>query len=68
MCADADEKCQQSMTSEGAQQDTDAQQEDDEHSLEEVTRKTTSMQSEQPHTMPICADEVIMVTEKIGVM
>ena len=43
VCADADEKCQQSMTSEGVQQGTDAQQEDDEHSVEEVTRKTTSM-------------------------
>ena len=63
VCTDADKKCQQSITSEGVQQDTDAQQEDDKHSLEEVTRKTTSMQSEQPLTMPICADEVIMLTE-----
>ena len=30
------------MTSEGVEQDTDAQQEDDEHSVEEVTRKTTT--------------------------
>ena len=66
VCADADEKCQQSMTSEGVEQDTDAQQEDDEHSVEEVTRKTTSMHSEQPCTMLICADEVIMLTEKVG--
>ena len=66
VCTDADKKCQQSMTSEGAQQDTDAQQEDDEYSVAEVTRKTTSMQSEQPHTMPICADEVIMPPEKVG--
>ena len=40
VCTDADEKCQQSTTSEGVEQDTDAQQEDDEHSVE-VTRKTT---------------------------
>ena len=49
VCADADEKCQQSMTLEGVQQDTDAQQEDDEHSVEEFTRKTTSMHSKH-HT------------------
>ena len=65
ICADADEKCQQSMTSEGVQQDTDAQQEDDEHSVE-VTRKTTSMQSKQLRTKLTCADEVIMPTEKVG--
>ena len=65
VCADADEKGQQSMTAEGVQQDADAQQEDDKHSVE-VTRKTTSMQSEQPCTMLICADEVIMLTEKVG--
>ena len=53
------------MTSEGVQQDTDAQQEDDKHSVEEVTRKTTSMQSEQPCTTLICADEVIMPTKKV---
>ena len=66
VCADAVEQCQQSMTSEGVQQDTDAQQEDDKHSVEEVTRKTTSLQSEQPSTMLICTDEVIMLTEKVG--
>ena len=42
VCTDADKKCQQSMTSEDVEQDTDAQQEDNEHSVE-VTRKTTSM-------------------------
>ena len=66
VCTDADEKCQQSMTSEGVQQDTDTQQEDDKHSVEEVTRKTTSMQSKQPCTTLICADEVNMPTEKVG--
>ena len=58
-------KCQQGMTSEGVQQDTDAQQEDDKHSVEDVTRKTTLMQSKQPCTMLICADEVIMLTKKV---
>ena len=61
--ADAVKKCQQSMTSESVEQDTDAQQEDDEHSVE-VTRKTTSMHSEQP--MLTYADEVIMLTKKVG--
>ena len=64
ICADADEKCQQSTISESVEQDTDAQQEDDEHSVEEVTRKTTSMHSEQP--MLTYADEVITLTEKVG--
>ena len=66
VCTDADEKCQQSMISESVQQDTEAQQEDDEYSVEEVTRKTTSMQSKQLCTMLICADEVIIPTEKVG--
>ena len=54
------------MTSEGVEQDTDTQQEDDEHSVEEVTRKTTSMHSEQLRTMLTCADDVIMLTKKVG--
>ena len=65
-CTDADEKCQQSMTSEGAEHDTDAQQEDGEHSVEDVTREPTSMHSEQLHTMLTCADDIIMPTEKVG--
>ena len=59
-CTDADEKCQQSMTSEGDEHDTDAQQEDGEHSVEDITREPTSMHSEQLCTMLTCADEVIM--------
>ena len=31
-----------------------------------ITRKTTSVHSEQLHTMLTCADEVIMLTEKVG--
>ena len=46
-CTDADKKRQQSMTSEGADHDTDAQQEDGEHSVEDVIREPTSMHSEQ---------------------
>ena len=54
------------MTSEGVEQDTDAQQEDGEHSVEDVTREPTPMHSEQLHTTLTCADDVIMPTKKIG--
>ena len=63
---DADKKHQQSMTSEGADHDTDAQQEDGEHSVEDIIRELTSMHSEQLHTMLTCADDVIMPTKKVG--
>ena len=46
--------------------DTDAQQEDSEHSVEEFTREPTSMHSEQLYTMLTCADEAIMPTKKVG--
>ena len=65
-CTDADKKHQQSMTSEGADHDTDAQQEDGEHSVEDVIRVLTSMHSEQLCTMLTCADNVIMLTKKVG--
>ena len=45
-CTDADEKHQQSMTSEGDEHDTDTQQKDDQHSVEDVTREPTPMHSE----------------------
>ena len=56
-CTDADKKHQQSMTSEGAEHDTDAQEEDGEHSVEDITREPTSMHSEQLCTMLTCVDE-----------
>ena len=65
-CTDADKKCQQSMTPEDDEHDTDAQQEDNEHSVEDVTREPTSMHSEQLCTMLTCADEVIMPTKKVS--
>ena len=65
-CTDVDEKHQQSMTSEGAEQDTDAQQEDGEHSVEDVTREPTPMHSEQLHATLTGAGDVIMPTEKVG--
>ena len=66
VCTDADEKHQQIMTSEGVEQDTDAQQQDGEHSVEDITRKHTPMHSEQLCTTLTCADNVIMPTEKVG--
>ena len=42
-CTNADKKHQQSMTSEGAEHDTDAQQQDGEHPVEDITRESTSM-------------------------
>ena len=54
------------MTSEGAEHDTDTQQEDSEHSVEDITREPTSMHSEQLCTMLTCADEVNMPTKKVG--
>ena len=66
VCTDGDEEHQQSMTSEGVEQDTDAQQEDGDHSVEDITREPTPMYSEQLCTMPTCANDVIMPTEKVG--
>ena len=65
-CTDADKKHQQSMASEGAEQDADAHQEDDEHPAEEVAREPTSMHSDQLLTALLCTDDVIMPTEKAG--
>ena len=54
------------MTSEGADHDTDTQQEDDEHSVEDVIKEPTLMHSEQLCTMLTCADDVIMPTKKVS--
>ena len=45
---------------------SDAQQQDSEHSVEDVTREPTPMHSEQLCTMHTCADDIIMPTEKVG--
>ena len=66
VCTHADEQCQQIMTSEDVEQDTDAQYEDGKHSVEDVTRELTPRHSEQPCTMFTCTDKVIMPTEKVG--
>ena len=54
------------MTSEDVEQDTDAQQEDGKHSVEDVTREPTPMHSEQLRTMLTCADDIIMPAVKVG--
>ena len=54
------------MTSEGAEHDTDAQQEDGEHPAEDVARQPTSMHSDQLLTMLSCTDDIIMPTKKVG--
>ena len=66
VCTDADEKCQQIMTSEDAEQDTDAQHGDGKHPVEDVTREPTPRHSEQPCTPLTCTNEVITPTEKVG--
>ena len=63
---DADESHQQIMTSEDVEQDTNTQHHDGKHLVEDRTRESTQMYSEQPHTVPICTDKVIMPTEKVG--
>ena len=63
---DADEKCQQVITSEDTEQDTDTQHRDGKHPVEDLTRELTPMHSEQPCTTLTCTDEVIMPTEKVG--
>ena len=63
---DADEKCQQIMTSEDIKQHMDAQRHDEKHPDEATTRDPTPMHSEQPCTMLTCTDEVIMPTKKVG--
>ena len=63
---DADDKCQQIMISEDVEQDTDAQQGDGKHSVEDAIRDPTPRHSEQPHTTLTHTDEVIMPTKKVG--
>ena len=66
ICTDADKKHQQIMTSEDAEQDTDAQHRDGKHPMVDITREPIPMQSEQPCTLPTSTDEVIMPTKKVG--
>ena len=65
-CTDADEKHKQSMTSEGAEHDTDTQQEDGEHPAEDIARESTSMHSDKLLTTLTCTDDTVMPTKKVG--
>ena len=61
-----DEKHQQCLPSEHAEQDADAHQEDDEHPSENAVREPTSIHSDQLLTVLLPTDDVIMPTEKVG--
>ena len=60
------EKHQQIMTPEDVKPHTDAQCHDGKYPDKEIARESTSMHSEQLHTMLTCTDEVIMPTKKVG--
>ena len=64
-CTDTDEKRQQSPSSEHAEQDADANQ-DDEHPAKDVAREHTPIHSDQLLTVLLPADDVIIPTEKVG--
>ena len=65
-CTDTDEKCQQCPSSERAEQDADAHQEDEEHPSKNVARESTSIHSDQILTVLLPTDDVITPTEKVG--
>ena len=65
-CTHADEQHQQITISEDFEQDMDAQHKDGKHSVEDITREPTLRHPEQPHTMFIYTNEVIMPIEKVG--
>ena len=61
-----DEKHQQRPSSECAEQDAEAHQEDEEHPSKNVAREPTSIHSDQLLTVLLSTDDVIMPTEKVG--
>ena len=63
-CTDTDEKCQQCLSSERAEQDAD--EEDDEHPAKDVARELTSIHSDQLLTVFLPTDDVIIQTKKVG--
>ena len=65
-CTDTDENHQQHPSSEHAEQDADAHQEDEEQPSENVAREPTSIHSDQLCTVLLSTDDVIMLTEKVG--
>ena len=58
--------CQQSLSSEHAEQDADAHQDEDEHAAEDVERELTPIHSDQLLTVLLPTDEVIIPTKKVG--
>ena len=65
-CTDTDEKHQQHLSPEHAEQDTVVHQDDDEHPAQNTAVEPTSTQSDQPLTVFLPTDDVIMSTEKVG--
>ena len=62
---DTDKKRQQSPSSEHAEQDTDAHQEDEEHPFLNAVREPISIHSDRLLTVLLPTDDVIMPTEKV---
>ena len=62
---DTDERHQQIMTLEDAEQDTNAQHHDGKHPVKDITTEPTPTQSGRLCTLPISTDKVIMPTEKV---
>ena len=66
-CTDTNEKHQHCPSSECAEQDAEAHQEDEEHPSESVAREPTSpIHSYQLLTVLLSTDDIIMPTEKVG--
>ena len=65
-CTDTDEKHQQRLSPEHAEQDAVVHQDDNEHPAKNTAIETTSIQSNQLLTVFLPTDDVIMLTEKVG--
>ena len=65
-CTDADEKCQQHLSPEHAEQDAAVHQDDDEYSAKNAAREPTSIHSDQLLMVLLPTDDVITPTEKVG--
>ena len=66
LCTDTNKKCQQCPSPGHVEQDAVEHQVDDEHSAENAAVEPTSIQSDQPLTVFLPTDDVIMLTEKVG--
>ena len=65
-CTDTNEKCQQCPSPGHVEKDAAEHQVDNEHSAENAAVEPTSTQSDQPLTVFLPTDNVIMPTEKVG--